>query len=122
MPSKVAVAISVVGLILAIASVVYGFSSPTAIDPEKTAERIKSATTRHSHVVEIEQAVRRGDEKATAAAHETFAEAKRKNNELIEARNRAIARHGVITNVLRYTGCICMLVGPLTFLAKAQST
>ena len=121
MPLKVAAAISVVGLILAIASVVYGYSSPD-VEPEKTTERITAATRRHSQVVALEQAVNRGDEKETEAARKKFEEARRVNDELIAARNKAIARHGFITGMLRYSGCICMLVAPLTYLAKSQST
>ena len=122
MPLKVAAAISLVGLVLAVASVVYGYSSPEAIEPDKTKERITAATRRHSQVVALEQAVNRGDDEETEAARKKFEEARRVNDELIADRNKAIARHEFITGMLRYSGCICMLVAPLTYLAKSQSS
>ena len=119
MSLKVAAAIAALGLVLALSSVLYGLSSPTAGKAEETKERIESAVSRHARVVDVEKAEDAG--KKTDEARARLAEIKRKNDELIAARESAIKRHNLIISVLRYSGSLCMLVGAVTFLLKTQN-
>lgn len=119
MSLKVAAVLAGVGLTLVIASILYGRSTPTAGAPEKTQERIQTATSRHAHVVAATRAQER--KKGADDAIEKLHEVSRKSAELTAERERTIAFHGFVTGALRYSGCIGLLAGALIFLAKTQS-
>jgi uncharacterized Zn finger protein (UPF0148 family) len=119
MSFKIAAILTVAGLLLICGSILYGRSSPTAAAAEKTQARIETATSRHAHVVAATQAQARkkGEDKAIEALHEI----RKKSEQLTAEREKAVARQAFITSALRYSGCIFMLAGALTVLAKTQS-